>query len=151
MQSTYCVTVRTKYQSKTQTTYISIAGGFRTYIRRCSVRINAYVNAPVARDRAFPRHIWYVKANGLHGDRFAIEFKTESYVWRTTSSKKVSLNEKLNQAKQKLVECYALYPHLNPHNPDWLAKQKELTDSYENILIAATLPEEISALQTEAK
>jgi hypothetical protein len=85
-----------------------------------------------------PRHIWYVKANGLHGDRFAIEFKSESYVWRTTSSKKVSLNEKLNQAKQKLEECYALYPHLNPHNPEWIAKQKELTDSYENILIAAT-------------
>jgi hypothetical protein len=85
-----------------------------------------------------PRHIWYMKANGAHGDRFAIEFKTENYVWRTTSSKKVSLCEKLDEAKRHLAECYERYPHLNPQNPDWLAKQKELTDSYKNILIAAT-------------
>ena len=29
-----------------------------------------------------PKHIWYVRANGLHGDRFAIEFKTESLLWK---------------------------------------------------------------------
>jgi hypothetical protein len=61
-----------------------------------------------------PRHIWYVRANGLHGDRFAIEFKTEGIVWKTTSSKKVSLADKLAQAKEKLEELYGLYPHLNP-------------------------------------
>ena len=36
-----------------------------------------------------PKHIWYVRANGLHGDRFAIEFKTEGLVWKSTSSKSI--------------------------------------------------------------
>lgn len=99
-----------------------------------------------------------MKANGLHGDRFAIEFKTKSYVWRTTSSKKVTLKEKLEEAKQKLAECYTLYPELDPNNPVWLAKQKELNDSFESIVSIANAsltrcspPEEISTLQTEAK
>jgi len=49
-----------------------------------------------------PKHIWYVKANGNHGDRFAIEFKTENIVWKTTSSKKISLKDKLEAAKRKI-------------------------------------------------
>ena len=28
-----------------------------------------------------PKHIWYVHPNGLHGDRFAIEFKTEDILF----------------------------------------------------------------------
>ena len=63
-----------------------------------------------------PRHIWYVRKNGLHGDRFAIEFKTEGIIWKTTSSNKVSIHDKLKQAKEKLVELYEIYPHLNPEN-----------------------------------
>ena len=42
-----------------------------------------------------PKHIWYVQANGYHRDRFAIEFKTEGILWKSTSSKEVSLKEKL--------------------------------------------------------
>ncbi len=61
-----------------------------------------------------PRHIWYVKANGKHGDRFAIEFKTEGIVWRTTSSKSVTIEAKLEMAKQRLTDLYILYPYLNP-------------------------------------
>lgn len=61
-----------------------------------------------------PRHIWYVQANGYHGDRFAIELKTERLLWKSTSSKKVSLCEKLQQAKAKLEELYVVYPHLDP-------------------------------------
>ena len=34
-----------------------------------------------------PRHVWYVQANGYHRDRFAIEFKTEGVLWKSTSSK----------------------------------------------------------------
>jgi len=82
-----------------------------------------------------PRHIWYVKPNGNHGDRFAIEFKTEKLVWRTTSSKVVPLREKLEAAKQKLQEYYTLYPHLDQ---DIVADNiPELTDSY-HLLINAT-------------
>ncbi len=61
-----------------------------------------------------PKHIWYVRAQGLHGDRFAIEFKTEGICWKTTSSKSVSIEEKLEQAKQKLNELYSIYPYLDP-------------------------------------
>lgn len=79
-----------------------------------------------------PRHIWYVRANGLHGDRFAIEFKTEGIVWKTTSSKKVSLADKLAEAKEKLKELYELYPHLNPELAEGQATA--LLESYEAIL-----------------
>jgi hypothetical protein len=79
-----------------------------------------------------PKHIWYVRANGLHGDRFAIEFKTEGICWKTTSSKKVTLIEKLNEAKVKLQELYLKYPYLNPNYED--EKSKELNESFNNIL-----------------
>lgn len=60
-----------------------------------------------------PKHIWYIKANGLHGDRFCVELKSEKIIWKTTSSKKISIQEKLEQAKKKLEELYAEYPYLN--------------------------------------
>jgi hypothetical protein len=81
-----------------------------------------------------PTHIWYVKANGSHGDRFAIEFKTENIVWKTTSSKNILLKDKLKSAKEKLQELYKLYPHLNPNNEQKLEKIKELADSYYEII-----------------
>ena len=65
-----------------------------------------------------PTHIWYVRAQGQHGDRFAIEFKTEGVCWKTTSSKAVSLQQKLEQAKVKLAELYENYPYLNPSYND---------------------------------
>jgi hypothetical protein len=79
-----------------------------------------------------PRHIWYVRANGLHGDRFAIEFKTENICWKTTSSKKVDLTQKLNDAKEKLKEFYLQFPYLNPQYEE--DKCKELTESFNHIV-----------------
>jgi hypothetical protein len=61
-----------------------------------------------------PRHIWYIKANGLHGDRFGIDLKSENFKWKTTSSKSVSIHDKLKQALEKLEELYVTYPQLNP-------------------------------------
>lgn len=81
-----------------------------------------------------PKHIWYIKPNGSHGDRFAIEFKTENIVWKTTASKNISLKDKLESAKEKLQELYKLYPHLNPNNEQKLEKIKELSDSYYEII-----------------
>ncbi len=81
-----------------------------------------------------PKHIWYVKANGNHGDRFAIEFKTENITWKTTSSKMVLLKEKLQMAIEKLKELYITYPHLNPSNEDTINKINDLTDSYNKII-----------------
>lgn len=87
-----------------------------------------------------PRHIWYVRANGLHGDRFAIEFKTENIMWKSTSSKAVSIQEKLRQAKQKLDELYIEYPHLNQDRPDRLIEIENLTYSFNQIITASLTP-----------
>jgi hypothetical protein len=81
-----------------------------------------------------PRHIWYIKANGAHGDRFAIEFKSENLCWKTTSSKKVSLLAKLEEAHVKLQELYAQYPHLNPFATEKIQKERELSDSFHEII-----------------
>jgi hypothetical protein len=84
-----------------------------------------------------PKHIWYIKANGSHGERFAIEFKTENIIWKTSSSKNISLKDKLEQAKEKLQEYYKIYPHLNPNNEDKTNKINELIDSYNKIISLA--------------
>lgn len=81
-----------------------------------------------------PRHIWYIRANGAHGDRFAIEFKTEGLCWKTTSSKKVSLADKLREAKGKLQEFYKEYPHLNPFQEEKIAQEEYLKKSFEEII-----------------
>ncbi len=84
-----------------------------------------------------PRHIWYIKATGAHGDRFVIEFKSESIVWKTTSSKKKTLREKLEEALLKLAEFYTIYPHLDPENTDRLDQERSLTESFNTIIHAA--------------
>jgi hypothetical protein len=85
-----------------------------------------------------PTHIWYVHANGYHRDRFAIEFKTEGILWKSTSSKQVSLQEKLAQAKTKLEELYETYPHLNPKQEEDAAAA--LRASFEAIMQASAPP-----------
>jgi hypothetical protein len=90
-----------------------------------------------------PKHIWYVKANGNHGDRFAIELKTENISWKTTSSKNILLKDKLQTAKDKLQEYYKLYPHLNPNSDDINNRVKELTDSYNEIIKISELQKNI--------
>jgi hypothetical protein len=64
-----------------------------------------------------PRHVWYIKANGLHGDRFGIDLKTENVKWKTTSSKSVTLQDKLKHAKDKLAELYVQFPYLQTDIP----------------------------------
>ena len=43
----------------------------------------------------------------MHGDRFCIELKAEGITWKTTSSKKVSIENKLKQAIEKRDELYS--------------------------------------------
>jgi hypothetical protein len=81
---------------------------------------------------SIPKHIWYVRANGAHGDRFAIELKTEGLTWKGTSSKSVSLADKLAAAKQKLEELYKEFPYLHPSFEE--TKVKELTESFNAII-----------------
>ena len=79
-----------------------------------------------------PKHIWYVQANGYHRDRFAIEFKTEGILWKSTSSKEVSLQEKLDQAKDRLKDLYEIYPHLDPTKEE--AEGKALEESFQILM-----------------
>jgi hypothetical protein len=81
-----------------------------------------------------PKHIWFIKANGSHGDRFGIDLKTEGIKWKTTSSTKVSLQDKLHAAKEKLSELYKLYPYLNPENDETAFMMEGLAHSYEEIV-----------------
>lgn len=81
-----------------------------------------------------PKHIWFIKANGSHGDRFGIDLKTEGIKWKTTSSTKVSLQDKLHSAKEKLSELYKLYPYLNPENDETTFMAEGLAHSYEEII-----------------
>jgi hypothetical protein len=84
------------------------------------------------RPEEIPKHIWYVQANGYHRDRFAIEFKTEGILWKSTSSKDVSLKEKLESAKKHLEILYAEYPQLDPKREEAVAKLLE--ESFQTIL-----------------
>ena len=84
------------------------------------------------RPEQIPKHIWYVQANGYHRDRFAIEFKTEGILWKSTSSKEVSLQEKLEQAKSRLDDLYDVYPHLDPKREE--EEAAALEESFRKIL-----------------
>jgi hypothetical protein len=86
-----------------------------------------------------PKHVWYVKPNGGHGDRFAIEFKSENIAWKSTSSKKKTIQEKLQETKQKLQGFYEQYPYLDPENPAIKEQIESLTNSYNAIIILAEL------------
>jgi len=90
------------------------------------------------RPEEIPKHIWYVQANGYHRDRFAIEFKTEGILWKSTSSKDVSLKEKLESAKKHLEILYAEYPQLDPKREEAVAKLLE--ESFQTILRCQTDP-----------
>ena len=90
------------------------------------------------RPEEIPKHIWYVQANGYHRDRFAIEFKTEGILWKSTSSKEVSLKEKLESAKKHLEILYAEYPQLDPKREEAVAKLLE--ESFQTILRRQTDP-----------
>lgn len=81
-----------------------------------------------------PRHIWQIKPNGGHGDRFAIEFKTENLTWKSSSSVKLTLQQKLEQAKAKLTEFYVLQPYLNQATNDTHKQAQELSDSFTTII-----------------
>jgi len=81
-----------------------------------------------------PKHIWYIKANGHHGDRFGIDLKTENIKWKTTSAKNITLKDKLQVAKEQLKTYYTLYPYLNPENDETAMLRESLSHSYEEII-----------------
>jgi hypothetical protein len=81
-----------------------------------------------------PKHVWYIKSNGSHGDRFGIDLKTENIKWKSTSAKNVSLQDKLKAAKEQLQIYYQQFPYLNPNNEDKNKEMEDLAKSYEEIV-----------------
>ena len=51
-----------------------------------------------------PKYVWYIKANGAHGDRFGIDIKMRNIKWKSSSSKSMTLLQKLEETKEKLRE-----------------------------------------------
>jgi Na+/phosphate symporter len=97
--------------------------------RRIELPIDSEINL-----EDIPKHIWYIKANGHHGDRFGIDLKTEGIKWKTTSSKSVPLKDKLQLAIQQLNIYYAQYPYLNPENDESTMLKESLAHSYDEII-----------------
>jgi hypothetical protein len=81
-----------------------------------------------------PKHVWYIKSNGSHGERFGIDLKTENVKWKSTSAKNVSLQDKLKAAKEQLQIYYQQFLYLNPNNEDKNKEMEELAKSYEEIV-----------------
>jgi hypothetical protein len=67
-----------------------------------------------------PRNIWYIPPTKTHGARFCVEFKgiptVGDIVRKTTSSKTVSILDKLNEAKQIRQTILESYPILIEHS-----------------------------------
>jgi hypothetical protein len=57
-----------------------------------------------------PTYVWYMKPNGSHGERFMVSI--DDIKWKTTSSKKLTLNYKLEEAKKFLRELKKEQPYL---------------------------------------
>ena len=62
-----------------------------------------------------------------------------SVMKKTSSSKKISLKEKLKQAKEKLQELYIQFPYLNPDTNESAMKAQELNTSFQEIINLANI------------
>jgi hypothetical protein len=81
-----------------------------------------------------PRYISFMKANGDHGDRFVLEVPKLNIFRKLSSSKKIPLKEKLEEAKKLLKDLFESYPELNPEKD--LELKTSLLQSYNEILTA---------------
>ena len=83
-----------------------------------------------------PTFIWYIKKNGHHGDRLAVEIKNK-YIWKTTSSKTLSIKCKLELAKKHLKNLINTNPDLfigHCMNGELSDNGKQLENEYIEIL-----------------
>jgi hypothetical protein len=90
--------------------------------------------------KTIPRNIWYMPANGSHGERFVVEIKgipeCADFEWKSSSSKKLTTEEKLAQAIQKRNEIFEGYPILKEHMRE-TEKAAELQREFEAIVSLA--------------
>jgi hypothetical protein len=82
-----------------------------------------------------PTYVWYMKPDETHGERFIVDVGDVS--WKTTSSKKLSLKYKLEEAKKYLRDLKKDRPELFEEysmNGDYTKDGKDLSDSYYDII-----------------
>lgn len=79
-----------------------------------------------------PTHINYTRASGEHGDRFVIEIPKLNIYKKLSSSKKIPLKDKLEEAKKLLFDIYKDYPEIDPNKDDNL--KQYLMQSFSDIL-----------------
>jgi len=82
-----------------------------------------------------PKYLSFMKANGEHGHRFAIEIPQLNIFVKLSSSKKILLKDKFHEAKEALSVIYKTYPEINPASNDLL--KLELNTSLGKILETA--------------
>jgi hypothetical protein len=82
-----------------------------------------------------PTYVWYMKPNGLHGDRFIV--KVGNVAWKTTSSKQKDLRYKLEEAKLFLRQLRENKPELfdeHSMNGDYTKDGDMLAKGYYDIV-----------------
>ena len=77
-----------------------------------------------------PKYMCFMKASGEHGDRFVIEIPRLDICIKLSSSKKKSLKDKFEEAKQSLNEIYEAHPSANPHIDDALKVELNASLTY---------------------
>lgn len=85
-----------------------------------------------------PTYVWYMKPNGAHGERFMID--VGDVQWKTTSSKKLSLRYKLEEAKHYLRDLQDTRPDLFENysmNGEFTKQGKKLLKEYYRIVEGA--------------
>lgn len=106
-------------------------GSSRKNIRKKKKRIVSLPPDSGISSDDLPSYVWYSRADKTHADRFIV--KINDVVWKSTSSRKVSLKYKLEETKYFLRELKIKRPELFEDislNGDFTKKGKELLDSF---------------------
>ncbi len=85
-----------------------------------------------------PYYIWYTRGDKTHGDRFVI--KLHEFKWSTTSSKKLTTEAKLEQAKEKMILLRKERPELFVDtliDQEHIKERKKLLKSFYKIIYRA--------------
>ena len=85
-----------------------------------------------------PTYVWYLKPNGSHGERFSVEIG--DIKWKTTASKNVTINQKLDDAKDFLKQLKVSRADLfedHSMNGDFTQDGQHLLNEYQSIVQAA--------------
>ena len=100
-----------------------------------------------------PKNIYYAKSIGAHGDYFYIELKGipvlcqngKKYTWKSTKSKSISLNIKLQQTINKLLELKNTHVELSNIVFTYALdeQRQQSTDTYNNILNLSHYPKNV--------